>query len=173
MWSYLSKSRFCKRKDRILITGTDEIGKTTILYNIKPDGDNIIPAIGYLLNMINYANYEMISYEIRGSTQPNALFSKQLYESVRAIVFVVDCAAKSNLENSKKDLDHLLEQPDLQYAKVLIIAKNTNLSSAASLGNVITCLEMNKIKQNCHIQEFGLKGKGLRKGFHWLNLANK
>lgn len=103
-WKYL----FTKPKINVLIIGLDHAGKTTILERIKTKFghlpgipvDKIPPTIGMNLAKIFFNNTQVIIWDLGGQIKMRNMWERY-YDDANAIVFVVDSADITRLEEAK------------------------------------------------------------------------
>ncbi|UJR35908.1 hypothetical protein I4U23_028649 [Adineta vaga] len=171
-------STLSKQKDtRILLTGLDAAGKTTILYATKL-GEIIttIPTIGFNVETVEYKNLTFIAWDVGGRDKIRPLWRHYL-QNMSAIVFVVDSNDAERMEDAKEELHRLASEDELQNAAILVLANKQDLPNALSLEQIKEKLDLSKFdKRNIkwHIQAtIATQREGIEEGFKWLAEVSK
>ena len=88
-------------------------------------------------------------------------------------MFVIDSTEKTLLEEAKDEFFEILQNENVEDAKLLIMLNKQDLEGAMSFEDVYNYLELSKLKEReFHMQPCSaLTGEGLFSGLEWL--ANK
>ncbi|CAN0092996.1 unnamed protein product, partial [Heterosigma akashiwo] len=180
-FSQLFNSLFGSKEVRILILGLDNAGKTTILYRLQNDSDEVIqtvPTIGFNVETLQYKNIKFQVWDLGGQTSIRPYW-RCYYPNTDAIIFVVDSADAERVHVARQELSAMLEEEDLRDAILLVFANKQDqrgaLNAAQARGGggrpawISESLGLSEIRnRQWSIQETSaLKGNGLYEGFDW------
>jgi len=156
---------------RILMVGLDAAGKTTILYKMKiGEVVQTTPTIGFHVETVEYKNLKFNVWDVGGQDKIRRLWQHYYDENVKGIIFVVDSNDRDRMKNVKQELQHMLTEPKLQHAILLIFANKQDLPKAMSASQIAAELELNKLKTRTWFLQTAsaVNGEGLHEGFDWL-----
>eukprot|EP01084_Bolivina_argentea_P020574 38248_1 len=183
--------KFSKQQFRILITGLDGAGKTTMVCKLRIGMETTIPTIGYHIEYVGYKNIPMISFDVGGSNETQINHSRQLlsngyYKSdVSAIIWCVDSTDSermapthnqhdNNKATSKEELHFILNHKELEKAKLLIFSTKMDLHNAMELEKVLEYLDIMSIKQDWFaIRSCMTTGDNIYEGLEWISYVLK
>jgi len=150
---------------RILMLGLDAAGKTTIVYKLQlGEVVHTIPTIGFNVEKVTYKNVGMTIWDVGGQTKIRPLW-RHYYMNTHALIWVVDSTDKERIEESKEEMNSVLQNEELREAKVLVFANKQDLPGALRGKDLANRLELNKLSQQWYIQECSAtKGEGLHEG---------
>lgn len=159
------------RDSAILILGLDNAGKTATLYAMKL-GEAIeytVPTIGFNLEEVSIGNINIKMWDIGGQDSLRKLWP-HYFGQTDGIVFVVDSADIERFTLVKEELHTLMSHKDLNEKPFLILANKQDLPSAATKGELIETLELNKVSWlPWYVIECSATNNGkARVGFEWL-----
>ena len=100
-----------KYKSSIIFIGLDNSGKTTIINKLKPDNEkieDIQATVALNKEIVEYGDFEFNIYDMAGSSRFRNLWEKH-YNTISAIVFVVDSSDELRLVSVKYELELLLQ----------------------------------------------------------------
>jgi len=173
LFSKLKKKK--KQKEtKLIVTGLDSSGKTTILNNFlkKPKLENPpSPTMGIQIETTEYKKHTWRIYELSGSER----FRKQwnvYYEKTNGIIFIIDCNDKTRFDTAMGELQNLLTADELENVPVLIFANKMDISTAIKVTEVTERVKNLKYLEDrkWHVQQCcGYSGVGLPDGFDWLS----
>ncbi|KDN35506.1 putative ARL1-ADP-ribosylation factor [Tilletiaria anomala UBC 951] len=155
---------------RILMLGLDSAGKTTILYQLQlGEVVSTIPTIGFNVETVRYKNISMQVWDLGGQTSIRPYW-RCYYANTTAIIYVIDSSDRERLSTSKRELLSMLQEDELQQAKLLIFANKQDLPNAASASEVSGALGLDTLKdrQWSIFKCVATKGEGLEDGMDWL-----
>ncbi|CAM6101290.1 unnamed protein product [Calypogeia fissa] len=173
LWKYL----FSKAEFHVLILGIDKAGKTTLLEKLKTlysdfEGlppDRIVPTVGLNIGRIEAHKSKLIFWDLGGQLGLRTIWEKY-FEEAHAVLYVVDAASETRLEDAKSAFEKVLRHEDLQGAPVLIFANKQDLPGAASaeeLGRQLHLKELDSRESNV-MAISAYDGSGIRDGVTWL-----
>lgn len=117
---------------KILLLGLDNAGKTTLLHMLR---DNKMvqhkPTRNPTSEEFVMDRISLRTYDLGGHKEARKLW-KEYFQSVDAIVYIVDAADQSRLEESKIELDALLCDPELETVPFLILGNKVDAPGALS-----------------------------------------
>jgi ADP-ribosylation factor protein 1 len=156
---------------RVLMTGLDAAGRTTILYKLKM-GEIVttIPTIGFNTEAIEYGGLTWRMYDIGGCDKIRVL-AKHYYTDSTVFVYVVDSNDLHRFGEARDELHRMLghELVD-RHAPLLVWANKQDLPNARSVTEVADRLDLHSIRGRAwHIEEScATSGEGLEEGLDWL-----
>lgn len=160
------------REARVLMLGLDNAGKTTILYHLKLN-ENIqaIPTIGFNVESVKVEGMSLQIWDVGGQTTIRHLWDRY-FQGSDAVVFVVDSTDTERLPLVKKELDALLNSPQLLSASFLVFCNKIDLPGSVDKYDLCEKLGLNRFqfRRSIKIFESNAKtGEGLTEGFMWLS----
>ncbi|KAF0689831.1 Aste57867_18743 [Aphanomyces stellatus] len=168
-----AKDRFSIRGRRIIIVGLDAAGKTTILYKFKMGQvRSTVPTIGFNVETFQYKNIEFTMWDIGGQDKLRGLW-KLYYQNTDAVIFVVDSNDHQRIHVAAEELRRMLQEDELQHAKVLVYANKQDLGNAMTPAQVSAALQLNLVTGHATFVQpcSAVSGQGLYEGLEWLNSA--
>jgi len=166
---------FGKAERRVLITGLDAAGKTTILYKLKlGEVVTTIPTIGFNVETVEYGQgMSLLSFtiwDIGGRGKIRAL-RRHYYQNCQAIIFVVDSNDRDRVEDAAEELNMLLREDELRDAVLLVFANKHELPNAMTVQELNEKLMLHRLRgrQWFMQQSCALTGNGLYEGLDWLH----
>jgi len=177
LWSALMGDS--NKEHRILMLGLDAAGKTTLLYRLKL-GEILttIPTIGFNVETVQYQNIRFTVWDVGGQSKLRQLW-RHYYRGTEALIFVVDSSdtAPDRIELAREELFHVLDDPDMQDAIVLVFANKQDLPDAMSSAELAQKLSLQqgfRRNREWYIQACcATTGEGLYEGLDWLGAALK
>eukprot|EP01095_Lingulamoeba_sp_RSL-Kostka_P016960 TRINITY_DN856_c0_g2_i1.p1 TRINITY_DN856_c0_g2~~TRINITY_DN856_c0_g2_i1.p1 ORF type:complete len:180 (-),score=54.08 TRINITY_DN856_c0_g2_i1:70-609(-) len=138
---------FSKNLD-ICLVGLDNSGKTTLL-NILAHGHPIetIPTLGQNVKTIRQQGVSMKVWDIGGQLQFRNTWDKYCAEC-NCIIFMVDMADPSRLDEAKKELHQLLEHKELNGLPLLIAGNKIDLPNRLLKEDLMEGLNLDYITEN-------------------------
>mmetsp|Transcript_17996 Transcript_17996/g.25212 ORF Transcript_17996/g.25212 Transcript_17996/m.25212 type:complete len:181 (+) Transcript_17996:99-641(+) len=166
------KKLFANKEMRMLMLGLDAAGKTTVLYKLKlGEVVTTIPTIGFNVETVEYKNINMNVWDVGGQQKIRPLW-RHYYQNTEGLIFVVDSSDKERLEESKEELDRMLEEDELRDAVVLVFANKQDLPGALNVKQVTEGLGLDKLRRRWYVQgTCATSGDGLYEGLDWLASA--
>mmetsp|Transcript_24074 Transcript_24074/g.42506 ORF Transcript_24074/g.42506 Transcript_24074/m.42506 type:complete len:188 (+) Transcript_24074:50-613(+) len=167
----LDMLRKLKRSDneaRVLVLGLDNAGKTTILKKMSSeDIDNIMPTQGFNIKSIQTDGFKLNVWDIGGQKTIRPYW-RNYYDHTDALIYVVDSADTSRVDECTEELASLLKEPKLQGVPLLVFANKQDLLNAMTAAEVTESLQLND-ERAFQIQACSAKtGEGLPDGLEWL-----
>lgn len=116
--------------------GLDNSGKTTILKKLSDeDISTIMPTQGFNIKTLIHDGFKLNVWDIGGqkSIRP---YWRNYFDQTDAMVYVIDSADTRRLEETRVELQSLLDEERLAGVPVLIFANKQDLMSALSTSEV-------------------------------------
>ena len=145
---------FGKQRARILMLGLGAAGKTTILYKLKVNETvTTIPTIGFNVETVEPTkNINFTVWDVGGQDKIRPLW-KHYFNGCEGLIYVVDSADASRFEESKKELDWIMESDDMSGVPVVVLANKQDLPNSQSTSQVAESLGLLKVtKRQWYVQ---------------------
>ncbi|KAG9027037.1 hypothetical protein FS837_004396 [Tulasnella sp. UAMH 9824] len=115
----------------ILVVGLDAAGKTTILHKLEI-GEIIttIPTVGFSVETVEYKNLRLISWDFGGPEKNRPYWKSSYFPNTQGIIFVVDSNDRERVSQAREELQHMMNEDELQEAPFLIFANKHDLPNA-------------------------------------------
>jgi len=162
---------FNKKEMRVLVSGLDAAGKTTILYKLKPNEVvMIVPTIGFSIERVKYRNIFLTAWDVGGHERIGPHW-RQYFENTQGLIFVVDSNDRERIDEARKELHRILNEEQLRDAVLLVFANKQDLPNAMTASEVAENLGLHSIgDRNWFIQSTcAPTGHGLHEGLNWLS----
>ncbi|CAI2352260.1 unnamed protein product [Caenorhabditis sp. 36 PRJEB53466] len=160
---------------RTLMLGLDGAGKTTILYKLKLNETvNTIPTIGFNVETVTFQKITLTVWDVGGQQKIRPLW-KYYFPNTTTLVFVVDSSDVERIQDAKKELFGLLDEPELAKTHLLVFANKQDMPNAKTPAELTELLDLASIKNrewficgtNAHT------GQGLFDGLLWVKKQMK
>lgn len=171
MGSVLAKLFNRREEIKILLTGLDGAGKTTILYKLKL-GETVnrptYPTIGYNVETIQINDISYITWEVSSRHKMSPLLRLCL-DNTKAIVYVIDSNDQERLSEAAEEFRWIAQEDELRDVVILIFANKQDLPNAKSPMVISETLQLHKLRQHSHIiPTVATTGEGLADGLGWI-----
>ncbi|KAL4481383.1 hypothetical protein ABPG72_010536 [Tetrahymena utriculariae] len=165
-----------KKQRRILMLGLDAVGKNTILYQMKLQGQiQNVPTVGFNIESVEYKNLKLIIWDIVDQWKLKYVWPQDFYGN-NALIYVLDSTDVERMKDTKQALEMVLESSDMAGIPVLILANKQDIA-VFSLSEIQEKLQLHTIKGISELYLQGccaLNGEGIYDGFDWLEkILNK
>jgi len=88
-------------------------------------------AIGFTVECIWHERVSIRSWDVGGSDKLRPLY-RHFFDGAHAVLFVVDAGDPEQLPRAKREIDHLMAEPELAEAKLVVLAVNKRHGTAAT-----------------------------------------
>ena len=131
-WNLLADLGLVYKSGKMLFLGLDNAGKTTLLHLLR-DGkiSQHTPTQQPTMEELVLGKIKFNTYDLGGHGPARKVW-KQYCAEVDAVVYIVDSTDKERFAESKKELDVLLNDEDLQKTPFLILGNKIDVPGAAS-----------------------------------------
>eukprot|EP01137_Pigoraptor_chileana_P001923 Opistho-2@40153 len=108
---------------KVIITGLDNAGKTTILYQLLMNEVVVTsPTIGSNVEEVQYKNIHFVMWDIGGQESLRSSWATY-YANTRCVILVIDSTDRERLSISKEELYRMLAHEDLRKACFACVRK--------------------------------------------------
>lgn len=152
---------------RCLMLGLKGAGKLQILLKLKLG--MYYPSIPEIDFDMHY--YTICAFHIGDEYNDNPIW-RRYYNNTQLLIFVVDSADMSNIDEACTELHKILEEEKLKDAALLVFANNKqDLPNALTANELRDRIGLDSMSNRLwHIQEMnGITGEGLYEGFDWIS----
>ncbi|KAK5582390.1 hypothetical protein RB653_003973 [Dictyostelium firmibasis] len=138
---------------KVMILGVENVGKTTLLYNIcnvnsqNENNKNIlhstttttttIPTNGFNIESIVIDEIRYDFWDIGGKETNRICYRHYLTNDIDSIIFVFDSSDINSLEESKKEFQYLKNQNALKNVSFLLVANKQDLQQPIEINDIL------------------------------------
>lgn len=114
----------------------------------------------------------MLLVPVEGQDKIRRLW-RHYYQGTDGLIFVVDSSDRDRINDARDELHHMLGEPEMEKAALLVLANKQDLPNAMSASDVMHALELQKMQhRKWFIQATSAPtGDGLYEGLDWLSRA--
>lgn len=163
-------SKYSNDPLRTILIGLDNAGKTTLLYRTHSDETlATIPTIGFNVETVEpIKGLQMTVWDLGGQGSIRSLWQYYI-QNCEAIIWIVDSNDEDRMEESRKELEGILEGTDIT-CPLLVFANKQDLPNAMAVEKVKESLGLDNHKRRpWHIQGcIATQGEGLNDGYQKL-----
>ncbi|CAD8099611.1 unnamed protein product [Paramecium sonneborni] len=155
------------QKPKLIMTGLDNAGKTTILYQQKPDKiENLIPRIGFLVEQFKSKQFEIFAWDVGRADR--CVYIHIPKDSNYDGLIYVDYADKERMEYAICELQKLLIIDEIKDLPLLLLI-NKKDPCQVNIQEIALQFSLEKLCKNWHIQPCSaLTGDGVKDGLKWM-----
>ena len=158
-------------KMKILVTGLDCSGKTTLLESLGL-GELVIsiPLIGFVVEEVKFKDIHFVSWDVGGCDKLRCVW-KHIYKDVTHFVMVIDSIDYDRILEVRTEIEWFISREELQKVPVLLFANRQDLPNAMTTEYIIETLDLNTVLEDriwTIMPSCTLKKTGLEEGFQWL-----
>jgi len=181
-WSALAYLGLANKSARIIFLGLDNAGKTTLMHVLKSSHlKQPTPTFHPTMEELVIGKVNFNAYDLGGHEQARRVW-RDYFPLVNAIVYIVDCADRARIPESKTELDNILSNPELSKIPVLVLGNKIDIPRAMSEDELRNALGLH---QNLTTGKTYMDLKGIRpieifmcsivnrqgygEGFRWLS----
>lgn len=161
----------------MVILGIDNAGKTTLLEQLKTiygakglPLDRIPPTIGFNIGRIQVGQVMAVFWDLGGSATFRTVWHNY-YSEVQGIIFVIDSADPTRMEEAKTTMVELLDHEHLRSVPLLLFANKQDKPGALDIKEISRIFDIEILlgdRRHHVLQCSALKGEGLEPGVRWL-----
>jgi small GTP-binding protein len=171
--SFLARLFRQKKQFKIAVVGLDSAGKTTMLNFLRFEKNiETLPTIGVNVEVLKRQNVNLSIFDLGGQLHFRNLWGT-LMKGSSAIIFVLDSADHSRIEEAKNELWKVLLDPNYPDAPLLVVANKQDLEGAMSIQEIISVLDLDEPEKlgnrSWHIQPtVATTGQGVEEAIKWI-----
>lgn len=126
-------------------------------------------AIGFNVETVAYNNIRIQCWDIGGQSSIRPYW-RCYYPNTNGVIYVVDSSDRDRIEDSKKELQQLLQEDELKGVTLLVFANKMDLPNAMTAAEVSQGLGLTDIRnrQWAIFQSSAVQGVGITEGLDWL-----
>lgn len=137
---------FWQEEMELTLVGLQNSGKTTFV-NVIASGqysEDMIPTVGFNMRRVTKGHVTIKIWDIGGQPRFRSMWVRYC-RGVNAIIYMVDAADHEKVENSRAELQSLLEKPELAGIPVLVLGNKRDLPNALDEKELITRMNLSSI----------------------------
>ncbi|KAG7857203.1 hypothetical protein KL919_003840 [Ogataea angusta] len=141
-----------------------------ILYKLKlGHSQQTVPTVGFNVETIKYRNLVMNTWDVGGQERIRALW-RHYFSGTDALIFVIDSADRSRLEEAKKELYKVISDRELTGCLLCVLANKQDKPGKMEQAELVKFLELESIKNHnwCIIPTVATDGTGLNQVLNWI-----
>ena len=144
------------KKANIVFLGLDNAGKSALLHVLKTDRDTQTrPTIHPHSEELKMGNLVLNTYDLGGHETARKIW-KDYFPAVNAILFLVDSVDVNRFPEAYKELNDILETPELVNIPIAILGNKIDMAGAVSLEELKAALHYDELmaKENRPMEVF-------------------
>ncbi|XP_064600889.1 uncharacterized protein LOC135467058 [Liolophura sinensis] len=133
---------------KLLMVGLESAGKSTILYKIKLDEDDVqtLPTVGFNVETVTVCkNVTFTVWDVGGQEKLRRLWD-MFFKGSHGILFVVDSSDRERMASARKELTGMCGEEELRGIPLIVIANKQDITDAMSTSEVADFLNLGTIK---------------------------
>ncbi|KAH9909000.1 P-loop containing nucleoside triphosphate hydrolase protein [Xylariomycetidae sp. FL2044] len=145
VYDWLLRTFWATEMDVTMI-GLQNAGKTSLLRVLSGSEFTIdsIPTVGFNMKRLQRGHVTLKCWDLGGQPRFRPMWERYC-RGVNAIVFIVDIADMSCLEQAKEELHSLMSQPSLEGIPLLVLGNKSDLPDKLSVDELIDALDLKRI----------------------------
>ena len=162
------------KKANIVFLGLDNAGKSALLHVLKTDRvTQTRPTIHPHSEELKMGNLVLNTYDLGGHETARKIW-KDYFPAVNAILFLVDSVDVGRFKEAKKELDKILETPELVNIPIAILGNKIDMAGAVSMEELKEALQYDDLiaRETRPIEMFMVsvtKKIGYSKALEWIS----
>ncbi|RKU49580.1 ADP-ribosylation factor, Arf Arf6 [Coniochaeta pulveracea] len=164
---------FGSREMRVLMLGLDAAGKTTILYKLRLNKDEVIttiPTVGFNVESVMFNRVKFNVWDVGGQDKIRPLW-RHYYSGTQGLIFVVDSADRARIDEARQELHRIINDREMKDSLLLVFANKQDIPGCMNYKEVADALQLQKLKDRVwNVQpSTATNGAGLEDGLKWLS----
>ena len=136
------------KKANIVFLGLDNAGKSALLHVLKTDRvTQTRPTIHPHSEELKMGNLVLNTYDLGGHETARKIW-KDYFPAVNAILFLVDSVDTKRFPEARKELENILETPELSNIPIAILGNKIDMEGAVSDEELKASLHFDEIMAN-------------------------
>ena len=162
------------KKANIVFLGLDNAGKSALLHVLKTDRvTQTKPTIHPHSEELKMGNLVLNTYDLGGHETARKIW-KDYFPAVNAILFLIDSVDVGRFKEARKELDSILETPELVNIPIAILGNKIDMAGAVSLEELKEALQYDDLiaRETRPIEMFMVsvtKKIGYSKALEWIS----
>ena len=155
---------------RVLVVGLDSAGKSTLVSRLKGGGEDeeVAPTVGFEIETVEMEGFRVTLWDVGGQRSLRAYW-RNYFEETDGVVWVVDAADQSRLEEAALELAHLCAAERLAMASLVVVANKQDVQGALGPEELTKLLHLQGLERGFHVAPCSARsGEGVHQAFHWL-----
>lgn len=131
----------------VAVVGLQASGKTSFV-NVISSGqwsEDVVPTVAFNYRKVRKGAVTFKIWDVAGQPKFRSMWERYCH-GMDAIVFIVDSADHDKFDTARFELHQLLSQPGLTGVPLLVLGNKNDISTHASVKDLIRELELNKIQ---------------------------
>lgn len=144
-----SKVRSFNVPQRIVMLGLDAAGKSTILNSMSLGNNTTVkPTIGFNVDEVHVpgTRVSFVVWDL-GGQESLRLIWRQYLQGIAGLVFVVDSADVSRIQEARSCLQALIRDPHLAGVPIALVANKQDLADALSANEIEELLSLKSLSE--------------------------
>ncbi|VDK23136.1 unnamed protein product [Taenia asiatica] len=132
---------------RVVMLGLDAAGKSTILCSMNlGNNTSVKPTIGFNVDEVHVpgTRVSFVVWDLGGQESLRVIW-RQYLQGISGLVFVVDSADVSRIEEARSCLHALVRDPHLAGVPIALVANKQDLTDSLSVSQVEELLDMGRL----------------------------
>jgi small GTP-binding protein len=119
---------------------------------------------------VAYKNVNFTMWDVGGQTKIRPLW-RHYFTNTDAVIFVVDSADTTRMEEAREELNFLTESDELRDALLLVLANKSDMPGALPTADIARKLGLDKMSQRKWLIQSAcaVTGEGLYEGLDWMS----
>eukprot|EP00475_Leptophrys_vorax_P021573 TRINITY_DN29305_c0_g1_i1.p1 TRINITY_DN29305_c0_g1~~TRINITY_DN29305_c0_g1_i1.p1 ORF type:complete len:155 (-),score=39.76 TRINITY_DN29305_c0_g1_i1:84-548(-) len=143
---------------------------TAILNQLKlGEARATVPTVGFNVEEVTYGNLTFDVWDVGGQDRLRPLW-RHYYRGASGIIFTIDAADENRFNLAKTELHKLMQEIELQYACLCVLANKQDIENAVSAEELAKILDVGSLEApHVVLPSTARTGDGLEEAMNWLS----